>query len=143
MPAYPTELLSTGRFARIPHLYGTNSDEGTDNAPAGGVINSDQDLYVYPTNSTGFGFPDTVVRHIMELYPKRPRRRYPIEYRCADFSEQGLQCKRIAAIMGDAFYHSPRLTDARVYAKYSPTYIYRFNTLPWHNNNTATEGGKA
>ena len=41
------------------------------------------------------------------------------------------------------FYHATRLADAREYAKYSPTYIYRFNTRPWQNNPIATEGGMA
>ena len=27
MPEFPTVLLETGQFARVPHLYGTNSDE--------------------------------------------------------------------------------------------------------------------
>lgn len=143
IPAYPTELLASGRFAHIPHLYGTNSDEGTDNAPADGVINTDEDLRAYLAGSTGFDFPDTVVQHIMELYPNDPTLGIPLNTGVQLFAEQGLQYKRIAAIMGDAFYHAPRLTDARAYSKYSPTYIYRFNTLPWQNNNTANEGGSA
>ncbi|KAF1945094.1 alpha/beta-hydrolase [Clathrospora elynae] len=118
IPNYPTELLKSGRFAHIPHLYGTNSDEGTDNAPAGSVINTDTQLYDYINGSTGFDFPDSVIR------------------------QQGLQFKRIAAIMGDAFYHATRLSDARAYSKYSPTYIYRFNTLPWQSNNTTARAYK-
>jgi carboxylesterase type B len=141
IPAYPTELLASGRFAHIPHLYGTNSDEGTDNAPAGGVVNTDKDLYDYLANSTGFDLPDAVIQRIMELYPNDPTLGIPLNTGVQLFAEQGLQYKRLAAIMGDAFYHAPRLMDARAYSKYSPTYIYRFNTLPWQNNNTANEGG--
>ncbi|KAI4929265.1 uncharacterized protein J4E92_004929 [Alternaria infectoria] len=141
IPAYPTELLASGRFAHIPHLYGTNSDEGTDNAPAGGVINTDEDLYAFLANSTGFDFPDAVIKRIMELYPNDPTIGIPLNTGVELFAEQGLQYKRIAAIMGDVFYHATRLADARAYSKYSPTYIYRFNTLPWQNSNTASEGG--
>ena len=103
IPAYPTELLASGRFAHIPHLYGTNSDEGTDNAPADGVINTDEDLRAYLAGSTGFDFPDTVVQHIMELYPNDPTLGIPLNTGVQLFAEQGLQYKRIAAIMGDAF----------------------------------------
>jgi carboxylesterase type B len=143
IPALPTELLHSGRFAHIPHLYGSNSDEGTDNAPAGGVINTDQELFDFLKGSTGFGFPDTVINEIMRLYPDDPAQGIPLNTGNERFEEQGKQYKRIAAIMGDVFYHSTRLDDARWYSKYSPTYIYRFNTKPWQNNPISTEGGNA
>lgn len=143
IPAYPTELLHTGRFAHVPHLYGTNSDEGTDNAPADGLINTDADLSAFLTNSTGFDFPDAVVSRIMQLYPDDPSVGIPLNTGTERFSAQGVQFKRIAAIMGDVFYHATRLDDARWYAKFSPTYIYRFNTRPWQDNPAATQGGSA
>lgn len=143
IPNYPTELLHSGRFAHIPHLYGTNSDEGTDNAPAGGVINTDKEIYDFLKGSTGFGFPDAVIDKVLELYPDDPAQGIPLNTGDERFAEQGVQFKRIAAIMGDVFYHATRLDDARHYSKYAPTYIYRFNTKPWQNNPIATEGGEA
>lgn len=143
IPNYPTDLLHSGRFAHVPHLYGTNSDEGTDNAPAGGVVNTDQQLYDFLKGSTGFGFPDAVVKHIMDLYPDDPSLGIPLNTGPERFEEQGVQFKRIAAIMGDVFYHATRLDDARAYSKHAPTYIYRFNTQPWQNAPTATAGGAA
>ncbi|PVI00202.1 alpha/beta-hydrolase [Periconia macrospinosa] len=137
IPNYPTELLQSGRFAHIPHLYGSNSDEGTDNAPRG-VINTDDDLYAFLLNSTGFDFPPSVVREIMNLYPDDPTVGIPLNTGTERFSENGYQYKRIAAILGDAFYHATRLDDARWYSKYDPTYIYRFNTRPFQNNTNAT-----
>ncbi len=141
MPDYPTELLHSGRFAHIPHLYGTNSDEGTDNAPAGGFINTTQQLFNYLKYDTGFGFPDAVINKILDLYPNDPAQGIPWNTGNETFSEQGLQYKRVAAIVGDVFYHATRLDDARHYSKYSPTYIYRFNTRPWQNIYFSTEGG--
>ncbi|KAH7402541.1 Alpha/Beta hydrolase protein [Pyrenochaeta sp. MPI-SDFR-AT-0127] len=143
IPNYPTELLHSGRFAHIPHLYGTNSDEGTDNAPAGGVINTDKEIYDFLKGSTGFGFPDAVIEKVLELYPDDPAQGIPLNTGDERFAEQGVQFKRIAAIMGDVFYHATRLDDARHYSKYAPTYVYRFNTKPWQNNPIATEGGNA
>lgn len=143
IPAYPTELLHSGRFAHVPHLYGSNSDEGTDNAPAGGVINTDEQLYAYLNGSTGFGFPPHVIDKIMQLYPDDPAKGIPLNTGDERFAAQGYQYKRIAAIMGDVFYHATRLDDARWYSKFSPTYIYRFNTKPWQNNPLATTGGNA
>ncbi|KAF2643405.1 alpha/beta-hydrolase [Massarina eburnea CBS 473.64] len=137
IPNYPTELLHSGRFAHVPSIYGSNSDEGTDNAPAG-VINTDEDLYAYILNSTGFGFPPYVVRDIMTLYPDDPAQGIPLNTGSERFAEQGYQFKRAAAIIGDIFYHATRLDDARYYSKHSPTYIYRFNTRPWVNNTNAT-----
>ncbi|KAF2007430.1 alpha/beta-hydrolase [Amniculicola lignicola CBS 123094] len=136
-PNYPTELLHSGRFAHIPHLYGSNSDEGTDNAPPG-VINTDQDLYAYLLGSTGYNFPPSVVSELLRLYPDDPAQGIPLNTGSERFSEQGYQYKRAAAIIGDAFYHAPRLDDARWYSKYSPTYIYRFNTRPFQNSTNAT-----
>lgn len=138
MPNYPTQLLHSGRFAHIPHLYGTNSDEGTDNAPADDVINTDADLYAFLLNSTGFDFPPATVREIMRLYPDDPALGIPLNTGSERFAAEGYQYKRIAAILGDVFYHAPRLDDARHYAQHSPTFIYRFNTRPFVNNTNAT-----
>ncbi|KAF2856865.1 alpha/beta-hydrolase [Plenodomus tracheiphilus IPT5] len=145
IPAYPTELLSQGRFAHIPHLYGTNSDEGTDNAPAGGYINTTAQLTAYLANSTGFNYPSSVIDKILQLYPDDPTQGIPLNTGSERFAAQGYQYKRIAAILGDVFYHSTRLIDARAYSKHSPnsTYIYRFNTRPWQDNPIATTGGNA
>lgn len=143
IPNYPTELLQSGRFAHVPHLYGTNSDEGTDNAPPGGVVNTTEQLSAYLSGSTGFGFPPQVIRRILELYPDDPAQGIPLNTGIERFAEQGTQYKRIAAILGDVFYHATRLDDARAYSKHAPTYIYRFNTLPWQNSPIETKGGEA
>ncbi|KAI5919596.1 Alpha/Beta hydrolase protein [Camillea tinctor] len=139
IPNYPTELLHSGRFAHIPHLYGTNSDEGTDNAPIG-VINTDDDLRNYLLYETGFDFPNTTVSRIMDLYPDDPAQGIPLNTGTERFADRGWQYKRVAAIVGDVFYHAPRLDDARHYAQHSPTYIYRFNTRPWVSAANTTMG---
>lgn len=144
IPAYPTELLREGRFAHVPHLYGTNSDEGTDNAPVG-VINTDADLRTYLLRDTGFGFPASTVSRIMDLYPDDPARGIPLATGAERFAAEGYQYKRVAAIVGDVFYHAPRLADAREYARGAPTFVYRFNTRPLAGytnadfNNTASD----
>ncbi|KAI1170255.1 alpha/beta-hydrolase [Nemania sp. FL0916] len=131
IPNYPTELLYSGRFAQIPHLYGTNSDEGTDNAPVGaGKIDTDTELFNFLKRDTGFGFPDSTITRIMQLYPDDPAQGVPVNTGSERFAAEGYQYKRIAAIIGDVYYHAPRLDDARHYAKGAPTYIYRFNTRP-------------
>jgi hypothetical protein len=43
--------------------------------------------------------------------------------------------------MGDAFYHALSSTDAGAYAKYAPTYIYHFDTLPGQNNTLSPKAG--
>lgn len=143
IPMYPTEALHSGRFATsIPHLYGTNFDEGTDNAPPNGVINNDVDLFSYLLNSTGFDLPEFAVRRIMKLYPDDPTVGIPANTGTERFTEHGYQYKRIAAILGDAFYHAPRQDDARSYTKFASaeakTYTYHFNTRAWVNNTNET-----
>lgn len=142
-PEYPTEALRNGRFATsVPHLYGTNSDEGTDNAPADGVINTDDEIYSYLLNSTGFNFPDFTVRNILELYPDDPTVGIPLNTGSERFADKGYQYKRIAAILGDTFYHAPRQDDVRSYTRFaedsSNTYVYRFNARGWVNATNAT-----
>ncbi|KAI0402052.1 Alpha/Beta hydrolase protein [Xylaria palmicola] len=144
MPAYPTELLRQGRFAHVPHLYGTNSDEGTDNAPVG-TINTDADLRGFLLRDTGFGLPAAAVARIMQLYPDDPARGIPLDTGAERFADRGYQYKRVAAIVGDVFYHAPRLADARRYAAAgAPTFVYRFNTRPLAGySNTDFDGAAA
>ena len=142
IPAYATESLHSGRFAHVPHLYGSNSDEGTDMTPAEGSINTTQQLFDYLKGSTGFGYPDAVINRILELYPDDPAQGIPLSTGDERFAERGYQYKRAAAIIGDVYYHSTRLEDARQYSKYAPTYIYRFNTRPWKNGAYWNEAGK-
>jgi carboxylesterase type B len=132
MPEFPTSLLDQGKFAHVPHLYGSNSDEGTDNAPFG--IDTDQQLYDLLYTGFGFGYPSSTVKRIMELYPDDPALGVPINTGDRRFSSKGRQYKRTAAIVGDIFYHATRLDDARHYVLYSPTYIYRFNQRPWQSD---------
>ena len=96
IPEFPTKLLDSGRFAHIPHLYGSNSDEGTDNAPVG-AINSDDDLYTFLLTGVGFGYTEAAVRQIMNLYPDDPT--------------QGL-CSQLQALSSS---RSIRLTIVQVY----------------------------
>ncbi|KXT08594.1 hypothetical protein AC579_7063 [Pseudocercospora musae] len=140
IPDFPTIQLEKGHFAHVPHLYGSNSDEGTDNAPDG-TINTDADLKNYLLTQVGFGYPDSTVDHIMSLYPDDPSQGVPINTGTERFASRGYQYKRVAAIVGDIFYHATRRTDAQHYAKSSPTYIYRFNTRPWENNPNADSTG--
>ena len=139
LPAYPSELLSTGQFAHLPHIYGTNSDEGTDNAPPG-AINTDEDVYTILSTGLGFDFPPSTVRHVMDLYPDVPSEGIPLNTGDERFADKGWQYKRIAAILGDIFYHAPRQFDARQYIKYNPsdTFVYRFNTRGFVNSTNAT-----
>lgn len=146
IPNYPTEQLHTGRFAHVPHLYGSNSDEGTDNAPVG-IINTDQDLYHFLLSRMATHYPASVVSELLRLYPDDPAIGIPLNTGSERFAEQGYQYKRAAAVIGDIYYHAPRLDDARWFSKYAPTYIYRFNTRPFLNastsNFTDTIGGLA
>ncbi|OTB03037.1 hypothetical protein M426DRAFT_61060 [Hypoxylon sp. CI-4A] len=129
IPNYPSELIRAGRFAHVPHLYGTTSDEGTDNAPVG-VINTDEDLRTYILKGVGFDFPAATVDHILELYPDDPTQGIPLNTGTERFADLGWQYKRVAAIVGDVFYHAPRRYDTQHYASLAPTYAYRFNTRP-------------
>ncbi|KAK7513898.1 Alpha/Beta hydrolase protein [Phyllosticta citriasiana] len=115
VPNYPTELIR-----------------------AVGIINTDDDLRSFLLNDTGFDFPASTVDRIMELYPDDPAAGIPLNTGNERFADHGWQFKRAAAIMGDVFYHAPRLDDARHYADHAPTFVYRFNTRPFENATNAT-----
>jgi len=87
-------------------------------------------------------FPSFVVRRLLELYPDDPIVGIPSNPGTERFAELGHQYKRIAAILGDAFYHATRLDDARSYTKFatgdSKTYVYHFNTRGFVNSTNAT-----
>ena len=70
MPDFPSVLLREGRFAKVPHIDGINSDEGT--ITVGGVVNNDDELFYYLKHATGFGYPDKTISTIMQLYPNIP-----------------------------------------------------------------------
>ncbi|CAK4030985.1 Hypothetical predicted protein [Lecanosticta acicola] len=141
IPNYPTILLAENRFAHIPHLYGTNSDEGTANAPSDNIINTDDDLRWYLRTQTGFNFPNSTIETLLTLYPDDPALGIPLNTGPERFAAHGAQYKRIAAILGDVFYHAPRLADARAYsASGDRTYIYRFNTRPFSGTTPAWQG---
>lgn len=137
IPNYPSILMERGQIADVPHLYGTNSDEGTDNAPVG-TMNTDEDIRNFLLYEIGFDFPESVVGKIMELYPNDPAQGIPLNTGNETFAEEGLQYKRIAAILGDVFYHATRRHDAQRYAALAPTYTYRFNTRGFVNSTNAT-----
>lgn len=137
MPNYPSTLMEMGHFAHVPHIHGTVSDEGTDNAPVG-TMNTDEDIRTYLRYGLGFDFPDSVVDEIMELYPDDPTQGIPLNTGSERFAEYGWQYKRIAAILGDVFYHAPRRHDTQRYAAHAPTYSYRFNTRDFVNSTNAT-----
>lgn len=118
-------------------MYGTVSDEGTDNAPDG-LINTDEDLGDYLLYDSGFDFPNSTVSHILELYPDDPTQGIPLNTGAERFAEHGWQYKRIAAILGDVFYHAPRRHDTQRYSSRDPTYVYRFNTRPFVNSTNGT-----
>ncbi|OTA91318.1 hypothetical protein M434DRAFT_13285 [Hypoxylon sp. CO27-5] len=108
-------------------------------------INTDEDLRSYLLHGTGFDFPAATVDKILELYPDDPAQGVPVNTGAERFADQGWQYKRVAAIVGDVFYHGPRRYDARHYARRAPTYTYRFNTRPWEgvSNSTTVESGSS
>ncbi|KAK0644090.1 Alpha/Beta hydrolase protein [Cercophora newfieldiana] len=123
IPQYPTTLLETGRFAHMPHIVGTNSDEGTENTPRGMSTTSDLATYL---EHHGFDYPSSVVEQILQLYPDDPAVGIPLNTGETRFPQMGRQYKRAAAIIGDIYYHAPRLNDARHYSQHQPNNTFVF-----------------
>jgi carboxylesterase type B len=144
-PFHPSKLLSTGQYNHVPIIHGSTTDEGTDNAIFG--IDTTSQLHSYLLNEIGLPFikespnPARIIDELLRYYPENPSLGIPhgVSLNYEAFPHLGKQYKRLAAIVGDIYYHSHVPLDARVYSKNAPTYIYRFDTLPWNPATNSTK----
>lgn len=133
-------LLDTGRFARVPHLYGTNSDEGTDNARAGWhhqptPTRISETTYLSPPDRLQLPRSHHRSHHIMELYPGDPVQGIGT----AGHGRRALSRTGAAGSTSAIAGHPPRrrllgttprggTTRAQRYAVRAATYVYRWVT---------------
>lgn len=132
IPRPGQQSLLQGKFAKIPLILGTNTDEGF------GVngVNTDDQALAQLTHSKRWTLNDTQARRLLELYPNDPSLGEPYGWGNRTWPEYGLQYKRYQSIATDLTMYAPRRLLAQSMSKHvDHVYSYRwdapkFNTTP-------------
>lgn len=118
------ELFKRGQYTAIPFIAGTQEDEGTLFAPF--MINASTTAhlkswfqYIFPKASVET--VDTLLKH----YPSSPR--YGSPFRTSILNALTPQYKRIAALLGDILFQSPRRLMSRM--SIQPRWVYHSTQL--------------
>ncbi|KAL7929150.1 alpha/beta-hydrolase [Trichoderma chlorosporum] len=130
----PSVSIQKGQIANVAIIMGSNTDEGTaEFFTPRGTLNNDSDISSLVAHLGG-GLNQTVVSHILSLYPDDPIFGCPFGTGPERFADQGVQYKRGAAITGDVNIHAGRRFYAVSHSKSSknPIYTYRFDQTPWN-----------
>ncbi|KAF2641769.1 lipase 3 precursor [Massarina eburnea CBS 473.64] len=127
--------LTTGAFAKMPIILGTNTDEGF------GVdgVNTDTDAIKQLMYSKRWNLNEMEARRLLELYPNNPALGEPYGWGNRTWPQYGLQYKRFCSIATDLAMFAPRRLLAEEMSKYEPVYSYRWDA-PKFNNTPTTIG---
>ncbi|KAK3323073.1 lipase [Apodospora peruviana] len=130
--AYPSQLIRSGKFNRVPLLTGANSDEGTSFSVPG--PETEQDLFNGLMSWRSYALSPPTILKLLELYPNDPCHEPPIYIsNCSVFPSKGLQWRRGAAIGGDMVMVSGRRKMCELHAAAGQSvFSYRFDTRPWN-----------
>jgi carboxylesterase type B len=132
VPRYGQESLLSGKFAKIPLILGTNTDEGF------GVngVNTDEQAVEQLLTSKRWNVDEEQARRLLELYPNDPTLGEPYGWGNRTWPEYGLQYKRYQSIATDLTMYAPRRLLAERMSDYvENVFSYRwdapkFNTTP-------------
>ncbi|KAJ7803519.1 esterase 1 [Mycena olivaceomarginata] len=110
LPDLPSVLMAKGQFARVPFISGANLDEGTyftrSNVNSTAMIESFL-ISNYTTPTVSPTKLNDAVQQLVELYPDVPSLGSPFNTGNQTFGLSG-EWKRLAALMGDLWFHSQR-----------------------------------
>lgn len=132
IPRYGQESLSSGKFAKIPLILGTNTDEGF------GVtgVNTDEQAVNQLVHSKRWNVDEEQAKKLLELYPNDPTLGLPYGWGNRTWPENGLQWKRYQSIATDLTMYAPkRFLAEKMSTHVENVYSYRwdapkFNSTP-------------
>ncbi|KAL1612321.1 hypothetical protein SLS60_000547 [Paraconiothyrium brasiliense] len=136
IPRYGQQSLVQGKFAKIPIILGTNTDEGF------GVngVNTDEQAIEQLIHSKRWNVNTTEAERILELYPNDPTVGAPYGWGNRTWPQYGLQYKRYTSIATDLTMFAPRRLLAESMRSYvDNVYSYRWDA-PKFNNTPTTIG---
>lgn len=130
IPRYGQRSLLEGKFAKIPIILGTNTDEGF------GVtgVNTDSQAVEQLVTSKRWNLNEQEAQRLLELYPNNPALGEPYGWGNRTWPENGLQWKRYQSIATDLTMYAPRRLFAKSMSKYIPdVYSYRWDAPKLNN----------
>ncbi|CAO2651729.1 Nn.00g000120.m01.CDS01 [Neocucurbitaria sp. VM-36] len=133
---YSQQSLTSGKFAKIPLILGTNTDEGF------GVngVNTDDQAIDQLIHSKRWNINEEQARKLLELYPNDPSLGEPYGWGNRTWPANGAQWKRYQSIATDLTMFAPRRLLAESMSKYvENVYSYRWDA-PKFNNTPTTIG---
>jgi len=136
IPRYGQQSLREGKFAKIPIILGTNTDEGF------GVngVNNDTQAINQLVHSKRWNVNESVAETLLDLYPNDPALGEPYGWGNRTWPQYGLQYKRYQSIATDLTMYAPRRLLAQSMSEYvDDVYSYRWDT-PKFNNTPDTIG---
>lgn len=124
----PSISVKNGRFAKIPYIIGTCSDEEAPYTPLG--LNTDADVFNFFKNAgPSDNLSDATVTRAMELYPNDPPNNLPLTY-ALNATAVGAQYKRAVTYDTDFGFAAGKRVTAEAWATSgTPVWAYRFDTL--------------
>lgn len=118
VPDFPSKLLATGKFTKVPVIVGFTTDELTYVIPTNLNINTDQDLFGLGKFALPF-VPDPVLAGVLQLDPLSA---YPNPYPVG-----GIQWKRATEIASDVLERCPGRAFVRNMTQFESAWKYRWN----------------
>ncbi|EAW09931.1 uncharacterized protein ACLA_041490 [Aspergillus clavatus NRRL 1] len=122
-------LLKKHKYARVPIIAGTNTDEGTAFGPMG--VNTTEQFYEYLTDGQHggpFKLPHSIAMHILHLNPDEPSQGTPESLGSERVPSKGYRWRRTSAYVGDVAIHANRRRQCEAWSEtLTLAYCYRFN----------------
>lgn len=130
IPRYGQQSLKQGKFAKIPLILGTNTDEGFG---VNGVDNDSQAIHEL-VHSKRWNVNETVAQKLLQLYPNDPSLGQPYGWGNRTWPQFGLQYKRFQSIATDLTMYAPRRLLAQSMSKHvDGVYSYRWDAPKFNN----------
>ncbi|EMD59087.1 hypothetical protein COCSADRAFT_176311 [Bipolaris sorokiniana ND90Pr] len=130
VPRYGQQSLKQGKFAKIPLILGTNTDEGF------GVngVDSDSEAIHELVHSKRWNVNESVAETLLKLYPDDPALGLPYGWGNRTWPQFGLQYKRYQSIATDLTMYAPRRLLARSMSEHvDRVYSYRWDAPKFNN----------
>lgn len=130
IPRYGQQSLMQGKFAKIPIILGTNTDEGF------GVlgVNTDEQAVEKLLTSKRWNVDEKEARRLLQLYPNDPTLGQPYGWGDRIWPENGIQWKRYQSIATDVTMFAPRRMLAEKMSEHvENVYSYRWDAPKWNN----------
>ncbi|PYH87511.1 alpha/beta-hydrolase [Aspergillus ellipticus CBS 707.79] len=132
---YPQISITEGRFAKVPILHGTNTDEGVSFGTTG--TNTDEECMEQLTASKRWALTETQASTILSLYPNISALGCPYGWGNTTWPSKGYEYKRYESMAGDLAMYAPRRLLGENMAKYETNvYAYRWDVAALNDTST-------